>query len=259
MPIRITTSDIRAIAVHATDDIVSGIVRGQQFITAGGIDTPLRLAHFMAQLAHESAHFRTTLEYASGAAYEGRRDLGNVEAGDGRRYRGRGLIQTTGRANYREAARDIRRIDPTAPDFEAEPAALERFPYALLSAVSYWRRRDINRLADRDDLKAVTRAINGGLNGFDDRRRYLARTKRIWMKGGVVLPVDPTLRRGAFGDVVRVLQKLLLEAGFQVRVDGDFGANTEHAVIDFQRSRGLAADGIVGAQTWTALKPALAA
>src|SRR5205085_179017 len=103
----------------------------------------LRLCHFMAQLAHESAHFGVTREFASGAAYEGRRDLGNTTAGDGKRYRGRGLIQTTGRANYKETRDDIRKIDQNTPDFEADPEELEKFPWALLSGISYWRRRNI--------------------------------------------------------------------------------------------------------------------
>src|SRR5215207_4028683 len=100
----ITASDIQAMSRTAAARVIRGIVENQQFIAQGGIDTPLRLSHFMAQLAHESAHFGVTREFASGAAYEGRLDLGNTQRGDGRKYRGRGLIQTTGRANYREAS-----------------------------------------------------------------------------------------------------------------------------------------------------------
>jgi putative chitinase len=255
MTIQITVADVRAIANNPTDEIVDGIVDGAAFIGEGGIDTPLRLSHFMAQLAHESAHFRRTLEFASGAAYEGRKDLGNVKAGDGKRYRGRGLIQTTGRANYREATADIRKIAPDAPDFEAEPVALETFPWALLSAVSYWRRRDINRHADRDDIVAVTRAINGGTNGLDDRRNYLRRTKAVWMgAGGTGLPDSPTLRKGDNGNAVFDLQTLLVQAGFSVLVDGDFGKHTQDAVKEFQRHRGLRMDGEVGPATWAALR-----
>src|SRR5262249_46831061 len=154
--VNISEADIREMSRTAAPRIVAAVVENQQLIGQGGIDTPLRLCHFMAQLAHESAHFGTTREFASGVAYEGRADLGNTQPGDGKRYRGRGLIQTTGRANYREARDDIRRMISDAPDFEAIPTALEEFPWALLSAISYWRRRNINRHADRDDVVAVT-------------------------------------------------------------------------------------------------------
>lgn len=253
MNTEITETQIRAIAAHPTDIIVNGILENQSFIAAGGIDTHLRLSHFMAQLAHESAHFRRTLEFASGAAYEGRKDLGNTRKGDGKRYRGRGLIQTTGRANYAEATRDIQEIAPKAPDFEAEPVALEEFPWALLAAVSYWRRRNINRHADRDDLRGVTRAINGGYNGLDDRRNYLRKTKSIWMDGVETPATSRLLRSGETGNDVRDLQAALVQAGLAVLIDGDFGRFTAAAVREFQKSRGLKADGIAGPVTLAAL------
>lgn len=254
MSMTITEGDIRAIVVNPTDLIVAGITANQDYIVKGGIDTDLRLCHFMAQLAHESAHFRRTLEFASGEAYEGRKDLGNTTKGDGKRYRGRGLIQTTGRANYREATTDIQAIDPSAPDFEAEPLKLEEFPWALLSGVSYWRRRNINRYADADDIVAVTRAINGGTNGLADRGNYLRKTKAIWMADRPSTNSDPVLKRGDNGNSVRDLQSSLVEAGFRLLVDGDFGKNTVEAVIEFQRSRGVKADGVVGPLTWAALR-----
>src|SRR3954463_13089870 len=176
----ITADNIRAMSKSAAARILTGIVDNQHFISDGGIDTPLRLCHFMAQLAHESAHFQVTREFASGAAYEGRKDLGNTHPGDGKRYRGRGLIQTTGRTNYQEAAADIKKMDSAAPDFEADPEALEEFPWALLSAISFWRRKKINAAADRDDVVAVTKLINGGTNGLDERKKYLAKAKSIW-------------------------------------------------------------------------------
>jgi putative chitinase len=250
----ITESDIRELSRTAAERIVRGIVDNQHFLAQGGIDTPLRQCHFMAQLAHESAHFGVTREFASGAAYEGRRDLGNTEPGDGQRYRGRGLIQTTGRANYREARDDIRLIIPDAPDFEADPVKLEEFPWALLSGISYWRRRNINRHADRDDVIAVTRAVNGGLNGLDDRKRYLQKAKAIWMAERIPTGSNPTLRRGDRGDAVVDLQNELIEAGYRLVVDGEFGAHTEEAVRDFQLRHGLRHDGIVGARTWAALR-----
>jgi putative chitinase len=249
----ITASNIREMSRTAASRIVDGIVASQQDIARGGIDTPLRLCHFMAQLAHESAHFGVTREFASGAAYEGRLNLGNTQPGDGRRYRGRGLIQTTGRANYREATVAIRRLHPGAPDFEANPEALEQFPWALLAGITYWQRRDINRHADRDDVRAVTRAVNGGLNGLEDRKRYLAKAKAIWMEPHVGTASHPVLHPGDKGNDVLELQNELIDAGFRVSSDGDFGEHTKEAVVDLQTRHGLDADGIVGARTWAVL------
>lgn len=250
---QITASNIRQMSPTAAQIIVDGIVANQDAIAKGDIDTPLRLCHFMAQLAHESAHFGTTREFASGAAYEGRGDLGNTHPGDGRRYRGRGLIQTTGRANYREATADIKKQVPTAPDFEQNPEALEQFPWALLAGISYWRRRRINRYADRDDVRAVTSAINPGLLGLDQRKRYLAKAKAIWLAPHIGTASHPVLQKGSKGDDVIDLQNELIRAGYKVLADGDFGENTDEAVRDFQSRHGLEADGIVGERTWAML------
>lgn len=137
------------------------------------IDTHLRAAHFLAQLCHESDGFCTTEEYASGAAYEGRRDLGNTEPGDGPRFKGRGPIQITGRANYARFGALIGMGDRLLhePELAAEPIV------GLALAVAYWTDRRLNALADRDDVRAVTRRVNGGLNGLADRIRYLERAK----------------------------------------------------------------------------------
>jgi putative chitinase len=254
----ITEDQIRSISRTAASRVVKGIVQNQKAIEAGGIDTPLRLCHFMAQLAHESAHFTVTREFASGAAYEGRKSLGNTQPGDGRRFRGRGLIQTTGRANYGEATRDIKKMDPTAPNFVEEPTELEEFPWALLAGISYWRRRNINAAADRDNVARITKLINGGENGLEERKRYLRRAKAIWMTdtaaAGAADGPDRVLRKGDQGPDVTILQNELIEAGFKVFADGDFGDNTEEAVIAFQGRHGLKADGVVGAQTWGVLR-----
>lgn len=145
-------------------------------IAAAGIsDTPLRLAHFMAQLLHESGGFRYMEEIASGQAYEGRGDLGNVQAGDGRRYKGRGPIQLTGRANYREFGRRI------GIDLESHPQ-LAAFPsIGMLTACTYWSVHELNALADADDVRAITRRINGGFNGLGDRTSHLERMKELML------------------------------------------------------------------------------
>jgi putative chitinase len=258
MAITITADNIKALTKHAVPRIISGIVDNQQAIIDGGIDTPLRLCHFLAQFAHESAHFQVTREFASGEAYEGRKDLGNTKPGDGRRYRGRGLIQTTGRANYRQATKDIRRLNAGAPDFEEDPVKLEEFPWALLAGITYWQGRKINSAADRDDVVRVTKLINGGTRGLAERKEYLRKAKQIWMNDDAPAAGGddrhPTLRKGSSGHDVSILQHELIEAGFRVLTDGDFGENTEEAVKAFQASQGLTADGVVGRSTWNALR-----
>ena len=134
-----------------------------------------RLAAFLAQVGHESGGLRHVRELASGAAYEGRADLGNTQPGDGTRYRGRGLIQTTGRANHARVRDRLRaRLSRAVPDFEAEPEQLERPEWAAWSAADYWDMRGLNPLADAEQFALITRRINGGTNGMDDRQRRWA-------------------------------------------------------------------------------------
>lgn len=136
-----------------------------------GINTPRRVAHFIAQLAHESGSLRYTRELASGAAYEGRADLGNTQPGDGPRYKGRGLIQITGRANYYACSRalygDTRLI--------TRPELLEDILPACRSAAWFWQTRNLSAHADTGDIRRITRAINGGYNGFADRLEHYTR------------------------------------------------------------------------------------
>ena len=218
------------------------------------ITTRLRIAHFLGQTCEESAGFRTTEEFASGEEYEGRQDLGNTKPGDGPRYKGRGLIQLTGRANYRTMGVTLGIDLEDSPEKAAEPAL------SLRIACEYWRTHKLNDMADRDDLIAITRAINGGLNGLDDRRLFtgkakvaLARLEGIQLSGEQGEPDHPVLRRGSTGDKVVLLQTLLQKLGFALAIDGDFGPGTEVAVSRFQSDNKLAVDGIVGADTWKAL------
>lgn len=145
-----------------------------RFAEYGILDSPLRFSHFMAQIMHESGNFRYMEEIASGAAYEGRADLGNTIAGDGKRYKGRGPIQLTGRANYRTFGRRI------GLDLERHPEIAALPSIGLWTALEYWKDRKLNAIADRDDLRGVTRAINGGFNGLDDRAVKLAQVKK-WL------------------------------------------------------------------------------
>ena len=132
------------------------------------INTPLRQAHFLAQVGHESASLFYVQEIADGKAYEHRADLGNNQPGDGPRFKGRGLIQLTGRANYAAYGAAIGR------DLLADPTAVADEPtLAVGVATWFWTRHGLNAHADVDDLLAITRAINGGLNGLDDRATRL--------------------------------------------------------------------------------------
>lgn len=218
------------------------------------INTKLRIAQFMGQVTHECAGFRTTEEFASGAAYEGRQDLGNTQPGDGRRYKGRGLIQLTGRANYRTIGARLNLPLEDQPELAAQAAT------SLKIACEYWRSRNINAAADDDDLIRVTRLVNGGLNGLEDRRDYLRKAKNaLAALEGLKVAVQEggntvVLRRGSFGAAVGELQALLRGKGYAVTIDADFGPSTELAVLHFQTSHGLEADGIVGRKSWQALR-----
>lgn len=127
----------------------------------------------MAQVLHESGGFQFKRELASGRAYEGRRDLGNTRPGDGPRYKGRGWIQVTGRANYRVFGQKL------GLDLEGNPVLAESDENAPLIAAAYWSSRSLNTFADEDDLLTITRRINGGLNGLADRRARLSLAKQV--------------------------------------------------------------------------------
>jgi putative chitinase len=143
------------------------------FMDSHQIDSAKRRAAFLAQICHESGSLKYTLEIADGSAYEHRKDLGNTEPGDGRRFRGRGLIQTTGRANYQRTgvALDL--------DLIAEPELLEIPMHATRSACWFWQSRGLNEHADADRFGTITKIINGGYNGMDDRIQHWLRIRRV--------------------------------------------------------------------------------
>jgi len=141
-----------------------------------GITTARRAAMFIAQVAHESGGFRYREEIASGAAYEGRRDLGNTRPGDGRRFKGRGFIMVTGRANYAAVA------EAFGVNALEQPELLSRSPWAETVAAWWWSTHGCSELADgggEESLLTVTRRINGGLNGLEDRRGYWERALQV--------------------------------------------------------------------------------
>lgn len=137
-------------------------------------ENALRVAAFLAQTAHESGEFRYVRELASGQAYEGRKDLGNTEPGDGVKFRGRGLIQVTGRANYKACGEALEL------DLLEQPELLEEPVNACRSAGWFWSKHGLNTLADQGNFLLVTKRINGGTNGWKERLAYYDRAKAVF-------------------------------------------------------------------------------
>ena len=131
-----------------------------------GLTTTKRIAAFLAQCAHECDNFNTLQEYASGKAYEGRKDLGNIYAGDGVKFKGRGYLQTTGRANYGLASKNIFGVTDY---LQKNPTLLLQPHLAALASMYYWDSKGLNKKADAGDFAGITRTINGGVNGAADR------------------------------------------------------------------------------------------
>jgi len=145
------------------------------------INTPVRQAAFLAQIAHESGSLRYVRELASGAAYDTGRlaeRLGNTpeDDGDGERYRGRGLIQITGTANYSACSAALYGDSQHLLD---HPELLELPDAAARSAAWFWKSRGLNELADAGDFLRVTKRINGGINGMDDRMAHWEQAKKV--------------------------------------------------------------------------------
>lgn len=157
-----------------------GLAANVHFRTYGILDTGLRLAHFMGQCSHESGGFRYMEEIASGGAYEGRADLGNTQSGDGKRYKGRGPIQLTGRSNARFYGRKC------GIDFENRPDLMAVPSIGILTACMYWDQNGLNAYADRDEGTAIGNGINRGNpksdkqpNGAADRIARTALAKKL--------------------------------------------------------------------------------
>lgn len=170
------------------------------------IDTKLRFCHFIAQIAHESGSFRYRVENLNYSAkalravfgkyfptdemaeqyarkpeqianivYANRMGNGDTESGDGWRYRGRGLIQLTGRDNYTACGKSIGKDLVDTPDLLANEADA-----AVDAAGWFWDSRNLNEYADKDDIRTITKRINGGYNGLEDREAFLARAKAVY-------------------------------------------------------------------------------
>lgn len=217
----ITRQQIRTLAPNVILPYEKSFATAGDVLPRYGITTGLRLAHFMAQVLHESGQLRilteslnysvdgllatfgtkrvsrdlaakigrTTTRRADQEAIAeavyggtwGAKNLGNSVRGDGWRYRGHGLMQLTGRANFRRIGRRISEELGEAVDLEQHPELTYDPRYALHVPCIFWKDGGCNELADADDVRKVTKAINGGYNGLDDRRAKLAKTKAIWL------------------------------------------------------------------------------
>lgn len=222
---------LKKIAPNGKSEIINGLAGAMpDVIRIANLTTPNRLAHFFAQLAHESDGFRTTVEYASGRAYNGRKDLGNRPGtNDGVTYKGRGLIQLTGRANYAEMSKKL------GVDLIKDPTLAAKFPYAALTAAYFWASRNLNVPADLNDVKAVTKRINGGYNGLSDRIKYLR------------------IAQEELSDV-RMAQRRLVDLKYSLGgIDGIIGPLTRSAIRDFQDAAKLPVTGALDDATKKAL------
>jgi len=171
-----TASLIKALGPRGNKPFMDGLIACADSILAQyEINTPLRLAHFWAQAAHESGGFKYTHEIWGPTPvqkrYEGRKDLGNNQVGDGFKFRGRGIFQLTGRANYKTFG------DKIGVNLVENPDAASSPENALKIACEYWKSRGLNKLADANNIEAITKRINGGQNGLADRK---ARYKMAW-------------------------------------------------------------------------------
>jgi putative chitinase len=212
MSVNVTLDQILRLAPNARSSYREAFQNGQGVLDQSGISaTPLRVVHFMAQVLHESgglalqieslnysaerlpkvwpSRFRPTgpLDPAAFAhneqklgneVYAGR--MGNTDPNDGFTYRGRGLLQLTGKESYREATTRLRMQNPAAPDFVASPDAVFSAQWCLAVSAVEWEFKRCNVFADQDDIRKVTRAINGGLIGLSDRIEWLKLTKAVW-------------------------------------------------------------------------------
>ena len=179
---KVTREQILAIMPNAKDKVDVFLPYINDYAEVFHIDTPKRMAHFLAQIAHESGELRYTKELGNKNDFRkydvGRLKnmLGNLKDGDGYKYRGRGLIQITGRANYQA----YQNSKYCTGDIMEHPELLEEPLGATKSAMWWWWKHDLNKLADSDCFVAITKTINGGTNGLALRRKFLTRAKKVF-------------------------------------------------------------------------------
>lgn len=214
----ITAAQLTAIAGGrpVAGNVASVILALDSYGAGAGLDKPHRLAHFIAQLAHESGGFKYDRELwgptAAQKGYEGRKDLGNTSRGDGKKFAGRGPIQLTGRGNVTRFHKWCTAKGYGPPDFVAKPDLINTDPWEGLSAIWFWSvgnqtGKSLNVLADENNGEQISKKINGGLNGYESRVRYYVRAALVLLGFGP--------------DDVRLFQK-----ADKLQVDGDAGPKT---------------------------------
>ena len=277
---------VRSLAPRARDNYLDAIRQGALF-EEHGVTTPLRMAHFLAQALHETGGFtilRENMTYSAARLVEifgvnrhsaavtapeaarlagdpeaiaervyglgnprKARELGNTQPGDGFRYRGNGVLQTTGRGNHRRMGLAC------GVDLEGNPELATAPEHALKPGLSEWTANNLNVFADKNDIRTITLRINGGLTGLAER-------EALFDKAWLLLKSDsqPAEVWEASGedDKVKWLQEALNDLGADPKmvVDGRYGPATRRAVKEFQAAAGMVADGIAGPVTEAAIK-----
>lgn len=283
---------VKRVAPRASQNYLLALQDGAVLFEKHGLTTALRLAHFLAQALHETGGFtvlRENMNYSSAARLfeifgvnrhsaaltrdeaqrlaghpediaervyglgnpRKARELGNLQPGDGFRYRGNGVLQTTGRLNHRRLGQAC------GVDFENQPELVTAPQHALKPALQEWSEGGLNALADRNDLRAITRRINGGFNGLEDRQLWF---DKLWSQLKDEDAPDQAWAAADADEDVRKLQAALNDLGADPRldVDGRYGPATRHAVKEFQAAAGLGVDGIAGPLTRTEIEMRLA-
>jgi putative chitinase len=261
--------------LHGNADAAAWADAAMEILPKYEINTPNRIAGFFAQCGHESMNFtvlsenlnyraetleklfskyfskagRNAADYAkqpekiANVIYAGRMSNGDTASGDGYRFRGRGVVQLTGRDNYTQFGKSVGMSPEQVIDYVTTKKG------ALESACWYWNSRNINAACDANDITKMSKLVNGGTIGIDDRRKHYEAALAV-LGGAVPAPITNAeaipgvLKKGSTGEAVKRMQaELGLEA------DGSFGPATETAVKKWQAANGLAADGIVGPKT----------
>lgn len=292
MDIQEIVAVVQRVAPRARPEYMAALKSGAAVLDRYGVTTPLRVAHFLAQVLHETNGL--TIVRESGAYSAARimeifgvgkhsaaitsaeakklakngpalfervyglgnpkkaAELGNTKPGDGWDFRGNGMMQTTGRGAHRRLGEKLGLGDL----FERNPGAVTDAEHALLPALAEWDESGLNAFADRNDIRTITRRINGGFNGYADRVAWF---NKVWpLLRDEKAPAE-SWKAAKTDAATKALQRDLAALGYGIEVDGRFGPATAKAVRDFQAKNGLVTDGIAGDVTLAAIKARLEA